>query len=195
LMTLREGESRARHDTAWSDKQMSEVSRVLPASHKSAELDKAGHRETSATRGGPVSELAKGRETEPMPEAPVEHVCRQRRSGRHDRKIGGAPNWPGGCQFRGASTTHQLLAAPAVANGRIPHGVKSVPKASERSATKPKNRAVASSSMKKMIEAIDDRDGVGRNPRSSPRAGKPLAWRRRIVGAASRQEGDLCPAR
>jgi len=189
LLTSRGGGPRTRRDAARRDKQLSEANRVLSASHKSAELDKAGHRETSATRGGPVSKLAKGRETEPMLEAPVEHGCRRRRSGRHGRKTGGARNGFGDSRFRGAAM-HQPMAAPAVANGRIPHGVKSVPKASEWSATKPRNRAVASSSVKRMIEATDDRGGAGRNPRSSPGAGKPLTWRRRIVGTASRQEVD-----
>lgn len=195
FLTSRGGGPRTRRDAARRDEQLSEVSRVLPASHKSAELDEAGHRETSATHGGPVSELAKGRETEPMLEAPVEYVCRQRRSGRHDRKVGGAPNGSGVSRVRGASTMHQLLAASAVANCQIPHAVESVPKACERSATKPKNHAAASSSVKKMIEATDDRDGVGRSPRSSPRTGKPLTRRRRTVGTASQQEADLCPAR
>jgi hypothetical protein len=61
-----------------------------------------------------VSELAKGRETEPMFEAPVEHVCRQRRSGRHNRKIGGAPNGSGFGRVRGASMMHQPLTAPSL---------------------------------------------------------------------------------
>src|SRR6185437_12971871 len=110
---------------------------------------------------------------------------------RHDRKVGGEPNGLGGSRFRGASTMHQPGVTPALTSGRIPHGVESVPKASERSAAKPKNRADASLSKKEMIEATDDRDGVGRNPRSSPRAGKPPTWRRRIVGTASQQEVDL----
>jgi len=45
-----------------------------------------------------------------------------------------------------------------------------------------------------MIEATDDRKGKGRSLRSSPRAGKPSAWRRQVVDTASRQEADECPA-
>ena len=167
---------------------------MLSVRHKSAELGKAGHRENSATRRGPVSEFAMGRVTEPMVEAPVEDDCRRSRSGRHDRKIGGVANGLRGGQVEGASKMRQPVIASAVTAGRIPHGVELVPKASERTGTEPKNRTVAFS-FERMIEATDDRDGVGRNPRSSPRTGKPFTWRRGIVGTACKQEVDGCPAR
>lgn len=168
---------------------------MLSANHKSAELDKAGHRETSATRGGPVSELDMGRATEPMVEAPVEHGRRQCRSGRRGREAGGALEGLGDSQAGVAFLRRQWTTAPAVVVDPNPHGVKSVPKAGERTETKPKNRSTASPSLKVMIEATDDRDGMGRSPRSSPRTGKPSTWRRGTVDTASKQEVDTCPAR
>ncbi len=142
-----------------------------------------------------MSELEMGREIEPMVDTPVEIDCRRSRSGRYDRKVGGAVKGSEGSQVPGASVMRQRVVTPAVIAGPIPHGAKLVPKTSERLETEPKNRAVASSSLKRMIEATDERDGVGRNPRSSPRTGKPFTWRRGIVGTASGQEVDSCPAR
>lgn len=142
-----------------------------------------------------MSELETGRETEPMVDTPVDNRCRRGRSGRYDRKVGGAMNGSEGSQVTGASMMRQRAIASAVIVGPIPHGAKLVPKTSERTETEPKNRAVASPSLKRTIEVTDDRDGAGRNPRSSPRTGKPFTWRRGIVGTAGRQEADSCPAR
>jgi hypothetical protein len=47
----------------------------------------------------------------------------------------------------------------------------------------------------RMIETADERGDEGRNLRSSPRTGKPFTWRRKVVDAASQQEGDGCLAR
>ena len=41
-----------------------------------------------------------------------------------------------------------------------------------------------------MAEATGDRSAAGRSPRSSPRAGKPLTWRRGTVDRADMQEKD-----
>ena len=49
--------------------------------------------------------------------------------------------------------------------------------------------------MPRMIETADDRHDEGRSLRSSPRAGKPLTWRRKAVGAVSQQEAGKCPTR
>jgi hypothetical protein len=46
-----------------------------------------------------------------------------------------------------------------------------------------------------MIETADDRRDEGRSLRSSPRAGKPLTWRRKAVDTVSRQEAGECPTR
>jgi hypothetical protein len=40
----------------------------------------------------------------------------------------------------------------------------------------------------RMIETADDRHDEGRSLRSSPRAGKPLTWRREAVDTGSRQD-------
>ena len=47
----------------------------------------------------------------------------------------------------------------------------------------------------RMIETADDRYDEGRSLRSSPRAGKPLTWRRKAVDTVSRQEAGKCPTR
>lgn len=47
----------------------------------------------------------------------------------------------------------------------------------------------------RMIETADDRRNEGRSLRSSPRAGKPLTWRREAVDTVSRQEAGKCPTR
>jgi hypothetical protein len=47
----------------------------------------------------------------------------------------------------------------------------------------------------RMIETADDRRDEGRSLRSSPRAGKPLTWRREAVDTVSRQEAGKCPTR
>jgi hypothetical protein len=78
---------------------------------------------------------------------------------------------------------------------RISHGVKSAPKAGERSEGEPKNPTIASDDFgRRMAEATSDRDGRGRSLRSSPRTGKPSTWRREAVDTACKQEADQCPA-
>lgn len=46
-----------------------------------------------------------------------------------------------------------------------------------------------------MTKTAGERRAGGRSLRSSPRAGKPSAWRREAVDTASRQEVGGCPAR
>lgn len=187
-------------DATRGDEQMGEANRVLPVSHKSAEPIKAGRAGTSDPALGPASEPAMARETEPMADASLPVHTRQLGSGRvglrcepqicgalvrvMDTRIGGAR--------RAARQPRYGLARY---RGRNPHGVKSAPKAGERSVAEPKNLAVASGIVGlRMAEAISDRDGRGRSLRSSPRTGKPSTWRRGAVHTASRQEVDLCPA-
>lgn len=177
---------------------MGEASRVPSVSHKSAEPVTAGRRETSAIPRGLVRKSAKERATEPMAEASSDNAARQRGSGWVGVIAGEVPGRAGDSRPRGVrAIADQPLTKPAVVKGQISHGVKSAPTADQRSGTEPRNQPVTSSSFgEKMIEATDDRDGLGRSPRSSPRAGKPLTWRRRTVGTAGKQEVDTrCPAR
>lgn len=193
---LARGGPRTRHDTAWRDKQASEASRVLPGSRKSAELTKAGRRETSATRNGPASESVRRRAIEPMVDVPVEHACRQRGSGRQGLRACGVPGCFGVQQPRDMrATACQPATTSVVVADRIPHGIKSVSKTDERSAIEPKNLGSASSSIWKMTEATGDRRSERRSPRSSPSAGKPRTWRRGTVGTECQQEVGSCPAR
>ena len=183
------------------DKRMGEASRVLPARHKSAEPIEAGQTGTSDPMAGPASELAMARETEPMADAPVDLNTRRLGSGRVDPwcepQIGGAlvramDTRTGGAQRAARQPRYGL----ARYRGRIPHGVESAPKTSERSVTEPENPVIASgASGRRMAEATGDRDDGGRSLRSSPRTGKPFTWRREAVDTASRQEAGLCPAR
>jgi hypothetical protein len=195
-MTLRGGGPRARHATAWSGKQMREVNRVLPASHKSAERVKAGNRTTSAVRCDPVSEPVKRRVIEPMSDASSEYGCHQRGCTRHGLRANGVPGFFGVRRPRGTQAiAHQLLAQSVVARSPIPYGVKSVAKTGKRSTTEPKNLAAASLSKEGMNEATFDRGGRRRSPRSSPGTGKPFTWRRGTVDGVGQQEVDKCPAR
>jgi hypothetical protein len=191
----------APYDATCGDKQMGEASRVLPANRKSAEPIKAGRTGTSDPAAGPASELAMARETEPMVEAPLDLSTRQLGSGRVDLRcepqfggalVRGVDAWTGGVRRAARQPRHKL----AMCRGRIPHGVKSVPKAGERPITEPENPATASGvSERWKAEATSDRGVGGRSLRSSPRAGKPFTWRRGAVGTASKQEADICPAR
>ena len=173
---------------------------MLTASHKSAEPTKAGQTGTSDPVAGPASEPAMAKETEPMVDALVDLNTRQLGSGRVDLRcepqIGGAlvrgVNARTGDAQRAA---HQSRYELAWYRDQIPHGVESAPKAGKRSDTEPKNLVITSSVSKhRMAEATSDRDNEGRSLRSSPRTGKPSAWRRKAVDTVSRQEADLCPA-
>ena len=189
------------YDATCGDERMGEANRVLPGSHKSAEPIKAGRTGTSDPVAGPASELAMARETEPMADAPVDLNTRQLGSRRVDLRckpqIGGAlvrsmDVWIEGVWLAARQPRHGL----AWCRGRIPHGVKSAPKAGERSVAEPKNLIIASGTFgRRMAEATSDRDGEGRSLRSSLGTGKPSTWRREAVDTASRQEVDLCPAR
>jgi hypothetical protein len=188
-------------DATCGDKQTGEVNRVLPAIHKSAEPVKAGRTGTSGPVGGPASELDMARETEPMEDASANVGTCQLGSGQDGRwrlpPAGGAlvramNTWTGGTQRAACQPRYGL----ARYRGRIPHGVKSAPKAGKKSDTEPRNLVVASGTFGcRMVEATSDRDDEGRSLRSSPRTGKPFTWRREAVDTASRQEVDLCPTR
>ncbi len=183
------------------DEQMGEANRVLPRSHKSAEPIKAGQTGTSDPVAGPASEPAMARETKPMADASLPVHARQLGSGRVglrcEPRICGAlvqamDTRTGGARRAVRQSRYEL----ARYRDRNPHGVKSAPKAGERSVTKPKNLAVTSEEVGlRMAEATSDRDGRGRSLRSSPRTGKPSTWRRRAVDTACKQEVDFCPAR
>lgn len=189
------------HDATCGDEQMGEASRVLPGSHKSAEPIKAGRARTSDLAPVPASEPAKARETEPMAEAPVDTGTCQLGSGRVGRwrkpPDGGALVCTMQIRTEGARrAARQPRHGLAWCRGRIPHGVKSAPKAGERSVAEPKNLVTASGPFgPRMTEATSDRDDEGRSLRSSPRTGKPFTWRRKAVDTASRQEVGSCPTR
>ena len=201
LMISRGAMPRASCDATCGDKQMGEVNRVLPGSHKSAEPIKAGRAGTSDPVRGPASELAMARETEPMADASLHLDTRQLGSGRVGRwceprtcgaLVRAMSTRTGGARRAVRQPRHGL----ARCRGLIPHGVKSAPKAGERSVTEPKNLAITSgASERRMAEATGDRDDEGRSLRSSPRTGEPSTWRRKAVDTASRQEVDLCPTR
>lgn len=182
------------------DKRTGEVNRVLPGNHKLAEPVEVGRTGTSAPVSGPARESATERETEPMVEVPLEDVAHRRGSGWVDRKIGGVLASAGDAEAgAGRETVRQPLSEPAGLMGPNPHGIESAPTADERMMVEPENLAPASPNIllwkEEMTEATGDRDSKGRSLRSSPRARKPLTWRREAVGAASRQEVDTCPAR
>lgn len=162
-------------------------------SHKLAEPIKAGEGAISAASIRPVSKTAMGRETEPMIEASVE-ACElaKRGNGRVGRKAGGAPvpsRWLGARGHRANGV--QRTETPARAVRQNPHGAKSDPKAVKGVLSEPGNQITASDGI---AEMTGERGGLGRNPHSSPRAGKPSTRRRGIVDAASRQEGDGKPS-
>lgn len=84
----------------------------------------------------------------------------------------------------------------------IPHGVKSAPKAGQRTYSEPKNLVITSLRLLLgMMEATHERFDEGRSLRSSLRAGKPFTrsilrtWRRETVDIVSKQEVGLCPTR
>lgn len=189
------------YDATCGDEQMGEANRVLRGSHKSAEPIKVGRTGTSDPVAGPASEPAMARETEPMVDASSDTGTCQLGSGRVGRrrmpKAGGALVCAMGTRTGGAQrAARQPRYGLAWYRGRIPHGVKSAPKAGERSVAEPKNLVIASGAFgRRMAEATSDRDDGGRSLRSSPGTGKPSTWRREAVDTASRQEVDACPAR
>jgi hypothetical protein len=119
---------RASCDATCDDKQMGEVNRVLPASHKSAEPVKAGRAGTSDPVSGPASELAMARETEPMADAPFKYGTRRLGSGRVGRRrkpqagealVRGGLTRTGGTRLAARQPWHGF----AWCRGRISHGV------------------------------------------------------------------------
>lgn len=197
----RGGRPRTPCDATRGVKQMGEVNRVLPGSHKSAEPIEAGRAGTSGPVHGSACEPAMARATEPMADASLLDVSRQPGSGRGDLRT---KTQFGGALIRAEPTrigdernsARQPRRVLAWRQGRIPHGVESAPKAGERSEAEPKNLVIASASFgRQMAEATSERDDRGRSLRSSPRAGKPPTWRREAVDTACRQEVDICPTR
>ncbi len=178
---------------------MGEVNRVLPGSHKSAEPIEAGRAGTSDPVSGPACKPAMARETEPMADASSEYGTCQLGSGRdglrREPKTGGVLVCAGDTRTGGVRpAARQPRREIAWRRDRNPHGVKSAPKAGKRSETEPKNLVCASVAFRRrMAEATCDRADEGRSLRSSPRAGKPPAWRREAVDTACRQEVGLCP--
>lgn len=197
----RGGRPRTPCDATRGVKQMGEVNRVLPGSHKSAEPIEAGRAGTSGPVSGPACEPAMARATEPMADASLLNVSRQPGSGRGGLRT---KTQAGGALVRAEPTrtgdvrctVRQPWRLLAWRQGRIPHGVESAPKAGERSKAEPKNLVIASAALgRQMAEATSERDDRGRSLHSSPRAGKPSTWRREAVGTTCRQEVDVCPAR
>lgn len=130
----------------------------------------------------PVSVSAMEREAESMVEASTKCNPPNLEVGGSVEETGGAPMLAEAPSIRDAwATARQSWGQSAVPNGQNPHGVESVPKADEGMTVEPGNLAVTSHEYE-MIETTDDRRSKGRSPRSSPRAGKPLAWRRGAVG-------------
>lgn len=188
-------------DATCGDKQMGEANRVLPARHKSAEPIEAGRAGTSDPVSGPACKPAMARGTEPMADASSEYGPCQLGSGRDGLRF---TSGTGGVLVRAGVTrtggvrraAHQPRRGLAWRRGPIPHGVKSAPKAGQRSDAEPKNLILASAVFgRRMAEANSDRLDEGRSLRSSPRAGKPPTWRREAVDTACRQEAGSCPAR
>lgn len=202
LLLISRGERpRTPCDATCGDKQMGEVNRELPGSHKSAEPIKAGKAGTSDPVSGPASEPAMARETEPMADAPFRHGPRRLGSGRvglwrkprtGEALVCAVCTRTGGARRAARQPRHGL----AWRRGRISHGVESAPKAGERSVGEPKNLVIVSGAFgRRMAEATSDRDDEGRSLRSSPRTGKPSTWRREAVDTAGKQEADPCPTR
>ncbi len=197
LLISRGETPRTPHDATCGDEQRGEANRVLPGSRKSAEPLKAGQTGTSDLVAGPASEPAMARETEPMADASLPFNTRQLGSGRgHLRRnpqncgalVCSMDVRTGGAQL----AVRQPRRGLAWRRGRIPHGVKSAPKAGERSVAEPKNLVIASGAFRRrMAEATSDRDDEGRSLRSSPGTGKPSTWRREAVDTASKQEAGL----
>lgn len=176
---------------------MAEANRVPPRNQKLADATKAGHRGTFATHRGPASEPVMRRVFEPVIEASLDVLLRQRESGRSGRKAGGEPDGPWLMPSRGAPISARQQPIQSAVIGRpIPHGVKLVSKTGKGSLTEPRNFIDASRSERiRMIEATGDRGDEGRSPRSSPSAGKPRTRRRGAVGRVGQQEVGVCPAR
>lgn len=128
-----------------------------------------------------------------MDDASSERIARQRESRRVGRRAGGELNGDWYAPFWGGPiSARQRRTQPAVVDRQNPHGVKSVSKADKGKLTEPRNLNAIS---KRMIEVTDDHGNEGRNPRSSPRTGKPFTWRRGIVDRACKQEIGSCPTR
>lgn len=206
FLISRGGGPRTPCDATCGDKQMGEASRVLPVRHKSAEPIEAGRAGTSDPVSGPACKPAMARETEPMADASSEYGPRQLGSGRDGFQFalgtGGALVRAGVTRTGGVRrAAHQPRRGLAWRRGRSPHGVKSAPKAGQRSAAEPKNLVLASIALGGWTtEATSERLDEGRSLRSSPRAGKPLtclieARRREAVDTVCKQEAGSCPAR
>lgn len=206
LLISRGGGPRTPCDATCGDKQMGEASRVLPVRHKSAEPIEAGRAGTSDPVSGSACKPTMARETEPMADASSEYGPRQLGSGRDGPRFasgtGGVSVRAGATRTGGARrAARQPRRVLAWRRGRSPHGVKSAPKAGQRSEAEPKNLVLASAVFgRRMAEATSDRLDEGRSLRSSPRAGKPLtrlieARRREAVDTACWQEAGSGPAR
>lgn len=201
FLISRGGGPRTPCDATCGDKQMGEVNRVLPGSHKSAEPIEAEWAGTSDPVSGSACKPAMARETEPMADASLEYGTCQLGSGRVGPWLALGT---GGGLVRAEDTrtggvrpaARQLRRVFAWCRSRNPHGVESAPKAGQRSNSEPKNLIFASRpAWVGMTEATGDRVDEGRSLRSSPRAGKPSAWRREAVETVSQQEVGSCPAR
>ena len=193
----RGGGPRTPCDATCGDKQMGEVNRVLPASHKSAEPIEAGRAGTSDSVSGSACKPAMARETESMADASVEYGTCQLGSGRVSLRTGGVLVRAEDTRTGGVRpAARQLRRVFAWHRSQNPHGVESAPTAGQRSEAEPKNFVFASVSLGGWTtEATSDRVDEGRSLRSSPRAGKPPTWRREAVDTAGQQEEGSCPAR
>ena len=206
-MISRGGGPRTLCDVTCGDKQMGEVKRVLAWRHKSAEPIEAERAGTSGPVSGLACEPAKVKETESMVDAPLEHGTCQLGSRRDNplwkQGVGGVLVCTGDLQTGGLwSFAGRPMDIFALSLGPIPHGVKSAPKAGQRSYSEPKNLVMASLPVfAGMMEATHERCDEGRSLRSSPRTGKPFTRsilrirRREAVDTDCKQEVGLCPAR
>ena len=152
---------------------MGEASRVLPVRHKSAEPIEAGRAGTSDPVSGPACKPAMARETEPMADASLEIKSRQLGSGRDGRRLASGT---GGVLVRARVTrtggaryaARQPWRGLAWRRGQSPHGVKSAPKAGQRSEAEPKNLILASTvpdnSFKGLV-LLQPGQGFGKNSR------------------------------
>ena len=206
-MISRGGGPRTLCDVTCSDKQMGEVKRVLAWRHKSAEPIEAERAGTSDPVSGSACKPAKVKETESMVDASLEHGTCQLGIGQDGSLL---RQWVGGVLVCiGDLRTGDLWSLASRSMdiftlfiGPIPHGVKSAPKAGQRSYSEPKNLITASLlSLAGMMEATHERCNEGRSFRSSLRAGKPLTRsvlrtrRRETVDIVSKQEVGLWLAR
>lgn len=202
-MISRGGGPRTLCDVTCGDKQMGEVKRVLARRHKSAEPIEAKRAGTSDPVSGLACKPAMVKETESMVDASVENGTCQLGSRQDNllrlQGIGEASVCAGVTQTGGLrSFAGQSRDIFALSRGQISHGVKSAPKAGQRSYSEPKNLIIASLPFGvRMVEATHERCDEGRSLRSSLRAGKPstrsiLRTRRReTVDIVSKQEVDL----